>query len=148
MLRGYFGWLGSFVVGAGDIVARPSTGQVTHASQDMWKAATGGMVSDLRDAPSRYVSQMYTQAKEVEEAYGTWRELLKEGKALEAREFMKDHKAELVKHGQLEKIKSAESKLNGQVRVIERSSMDGDQKREAIRKIQTQKNRIAQMAGV
>ena len=46
MLRGYFGWLGSFVVGAGDVLARPLTNQPGHAAPDYWKTATGSMVTD------------------------------------------------------------------------------------------------------
>lgn len=143
MLRGYFGWLGSFVVGAGDIVARPATGQVGHATPDMWKVATGGMVSDLRDAPSRYVSQMYTQAREIEQAYGTYRELLKQGKTQEAQEFAADNREDLMKYHRIETVKKQESKLNERIRLIERSNMDGDTKRELIRSIQTQKDRVA-----
>jgi hypothetical protein len=143
MLRGYFGWLGSFVVGAGDKLARPLTGQNDQAAGDYWKTATGGMVSDLRDAPSRYVSNMYDQAKEIEEAYGTWRALQKQGDAEGAKEFKDDHATELAKYHQVEAIKRNVSKLNERVRVIERSDMTPDEKREKIRTIQSQKARIA-----
>lgn len=143
MLRGYFGWLGSFVVGAGDVIARPATGQTSRAASDMWKVATGGMVSELRDAPSRYVSQMYEQAREIEQAYGTWRSLQKEGKTLEAQEFFKDNREDLSKYRRIEAVKKQESKLNERIRIIERSDMDGDAKRDLIRSIQVQKDRVA-----
>jgi hypothetical protein len=143
MLRGYFGWLGSFVVGAADVLARPTTDQPGHAAPDYWKTATGGIVSDLRDAPSRYVSQMYTQAKEIELAYGTWKSLQKEGKYLEAAEFAQDNRDKLAKHRVVAHIKKQESSANQRIRMVERSSMDGDKKRELIRSIQEQKDRIA-----
>jgi len=145
MLRGYFGWLGSFIVGASDLIARPSTGQADRPSFDIWKAATGGMVSDLRDAPSRYVSQMYTQAKEIEQAYGTWRSLLKEGKTAEAQAFYSDNKESLAKYKNIEAVKRAEARLNERIKMIERSNMDADAKRELIRSIQQQKDRAARL---
>ena len=143
MLRGYFGWLGTFVVGAGDKLARPAMDQPGRATPDYWKTATGGMVSDLRDAPSRYVSKMYEQSKELEQAYGTWRALQKEGKAVEAQEFAQDNRDKLALYRRVEGVKRAEAKFNQRIRMIERSGMDGDAKRESIRKIQVQKDQIA-----
>ena len=146
MLRGYFGWLGAFIVGAGDTIARPATDQPTHPAPDYWKTVTGGMASDLRDAPSRYVSQMYEQAREIEKAYGTWKMLLREGKVDEAREFRADNAELLNEHKQVERVKKAESALNQRARMIERSNMDQDRKRELLRQINEQKDRTARLA--
>jgi len=146
MLRGYFGWLGSFVVGSSDLLARPATEQPTKATPDYWKVATGGIASDLRDAPSRYVSQIYTQAKEIEQAYGTWKSLVKEGKALEAADFLEDHRDEIMQHKQVNNLKLSLSKLNERIRIIERSSMDPDMKREKIREIQQIKDQRSRLA--
>lgn len=145
MLRGYFGWLGSFVVGAADALARPATGQPGRAAPDLWKVATGGMVSDLRDARSRYVSQMYDQAKEIETAYGTWQALQKQGKKAEAAEFAKANLDDLKKHEKVSDIKKYQSQLNERIRIIERSNMGPDVKREKIRKIQGEKDRVARL---
>ena len=43
-----------------------------------------GIASEVEGASSRYVSQMYDQAKVLEQAYGTYRDLLKEGRREEA----------------------------------------------------------------
>jgi hypothetical protein len=146
MIRGYFGWLGAFIVGAGDVIARPATGQAKHPTPDYWKTATGGMVSGLDDAPSRYVSQMYEQAREIEQAYGTWRSLQKEGKTEDAMEFFADNKGDLIKYRGIERVKRAEAKFNERIRMIERSNMDPDKKRDLIRTIRDQKDRIARLA--
>lgn len=145
MLRGYFGWLGSFVVGAADVLARPATDQPEKATPDYWKDATGGIVSDLRNAPSRYVSAMYAQAKELEQAYGTWKSLVKEGKVEEAQAFRQDHQDELSRYRQVEQVKKAEASLNARQRMIERSNVDPDTKRELIRKLQEQKDQRARV---
>jgi GGDEF domain-containing protein len=143
MIKGYFGWLGSFIVGTGDLIARPVTGQPGGATPDYWKTATGGMISDSSSPSSRYVSQMYDQAKVLEEAYGTYRMLIKQGKAEEAREFAVDNADSLRKHKSVESVKRVEARLNERMRAIERSAKSGDEKRELIQQIQTQKDRIA-----
>jgi hypothetical protein len=143
MLRGYFGWLGTFVVGTADKIARPATGQNERPSSDTWKTLTGGIVSGMRDAPSRYVSQMYEQAREIEQAYGTWRALQKEGRAQEAAEFAQDNQGKLSKYHFIKRIKRQEASANQRIRMIERSEMDSDSKRELIRQIQKQKDQIA-----
>lgn len=143
LLRGYFGWLGAFIVGASDVIARPATGQSDRPDSDLWKAATGGMASDLRDAPSRYVSQMYEQAKEIEQAYGTWKMLVKEGKTEEAAEYRQGKAEEIGKHHTALRAKLEASKINQQIRSIERGDMPGAEKRDRIRLLQERKDRLA-----
>lgn len=146
LLRGYFGWLGSFVVSAGDVVARPLTDQPSRPTPDYWKTATGGMIASLDSAPSRYVSSMYEQAKEIEQAYATWRAILKEGKTEDAREFLADNKDSISRYHKVEAIKRNEAVMNQRIKIIERSNMSADQKRDLIVTIQTQKDRMARMA--
>lgn len=145
LLRGYLGWLGTFAVGTADMITRPAMSQPAQATPDYWKVATGGMVSDLRDAPSRYVSSIYDQAKELEQAYGTWRALQKSGKPQEAAEFFAENRDEITRHRSVAHVKAAESKLNERIRYIERSDMGSDTKREAIRAIRAQKEGLAKM---
>lgn len=149
MLRGYFGWLGSFVVSAADALARPATNQPSQARPDVYKLVTGGMVSDLRDAPSRYVTQMYEQARVVEQAYGTYNLLKKEGKAQEAAEFKADHQNELSLYRNAEAVKHTEARLNARAREVSRTtSMTPDEKREALRLIQVLKDAAARRLSV
>jgi hypothetical protein len=143
MLRGYFGWLGSFIVGASETVLRPATGQPGHATPDYWKTLTGGMAAELDGAPSRYVTQMYQQAKAVEQAYGTWKLLQKQGKAAEAGEFLQDNRELVGQYHTAERLKRLEAHLNQRMKVIESSELSGDEKRDQVRAIQRQKDRIA-----
>lgn len=145
LLRGYFGWLGSFVVGIGDVIARPATGQPSKPSADMFKLVTGGMVSDLRDAPSRYVTQMYAQAAEIEQAYTTWKMLIKAGKPGEAAEFLADNKEDISKYRQVERLKKTESKLNQQIKHIEQGDGDSASKRDQIRELQARRDEVARV---
>lgn len=143
LLRSYFGWLGSFVVGVADVLARPATDQPGNAAPDYWKTATNNIASSLDGASSRYVSQMYDQAKEIEQAYGTWRALLKEGKTDEAQSFMEANKTEISKHKFIERVKKSAALLNQQIKHIERSDMPGDEKRAKIIRLREQQDRVA-----
>lgn len=143
LVKGYFGWLGSFVVGTADKIARPATKQIPGPAPDYWKVATGGMVADKESASSRYVTQMYEQAKEIEQAYGTWRMLLKSGKTEEAREFKEENIDYLRKYPLSQRVKRQESKLNERLRLIERSNKSPEEKRRLMLNIQRQKDLIA-----
>lgn len=143
LLRGYFGWLGSFVVGAGDVIARPATNQPKRPTPDYWKVATGGMVADKDSGSSRYVSQMYEQAKELEMAYSTFRAIEKKGNAEATREYVKDNLDKLQRYDQVEAAKKSLSLMNERIRMIERSSMEHDKKRDMIRDLKDEEDRIA-----
>lgn len=143
MLRGYFGWLGTFVVGAGDLIARPMTDQPEKPRPDYWKLATGGMVSDKDSGSSRYVSQMYEQAKELEMAYATYRDLQKKGKTQDAKEYAAEHKEQLNRYGRVEGVKGNMAAMNERIRMIERSTKSAEEKRDLIRKIKDQQDRMA-----
>jgi Large polyvalent protein associated domain 38/ADP-Ribosyltransferase in polyvalent proteins len=142
-IRGYFGWLGTFVVSATDTLVRPLTDEPTRPAADLVKVASGGLVRSLPEPQSRYVSQMYDQAKVLEQAYGTYHALLKQGKTEEAREFLDSNREEIGRYKRVEGVKAAEAKFNEMIRMIERSAMDPEVKRERIQQIQAQKDRVA-----
>lgn len=143
LVRGYFGWLGSFVVGAGDVLTRDITGQPDKPAPDYWKTATGGMVAQTEGASSRYVSQMYRQAKEIEQAYGTWRQLVREGKVQEAQAFREDNAAELARYHRMEQVKRIESALNLQVKRIEAGPGTPQEKRDEILRLRDRQDAAA-----
>lgn len=147
LIRGYFGWLGTFVVGSADVIAKPLTGQIPGAEPDYMKKLTGGMVAGLEDAPSRYVSQMYEQAKEIEQAHGTWRYLLKTNPEAAA-EYRTENLESLNKYKTVEQVKRAETALNFRIRMIERSSKTPEEKRVLIRNINARKDMIARRVNV
>ena len=91
------------------------------------------------------MSQMYTQAKEIEQAYGTWKSLQKEGKTQDAIDYATDHRADLNKYHGIERIKKQEALLNQRIYMIERGGLDADTKRERIRAINVQKDHLARI---
>lgn len=146
VLRGYFGWLGSFVVGGADMAIRPLTSEPTRPTADYWKLATQGIASETEGASSYYVSALYDQAKVLEQAYGTWTNLIKQGKVDEAREFFESNKDQIARYKVVERVKQGEAKFNELVRMIERSNMDPDQKKTRIREIRAMQDKLARVA--
>jgi len=140
MIRSYFGWLGATSVSAADMLVRAASDEPTRPAIDQWKMATGNMVSELEGAHSRYVSQMYDQARELEQAYGTWRHLMKEGKTEEAQAYREDHTSELSRYRNVESVKRQVSKLNERIRILERSNIDKDEKKDKIDALRKQQD--------
>ena len=135
MIRGYFGWLGSFTVGSADLLARSISNEPTRPTVDYYKMATGNMASDLKSTHSRYISQMYDQAKVLEEAHATYNFLRKNGRIDEAKEFRADHADELKRYGRVNSVKDMMSKQNERIRHIEKSNISPDDKRDKINEV-------------
>jgi hypothetical protein len=143
LIRGYFGWLGSFVVGAADMLARPLTGQPERADPDYWKVATGSIVSTLEGAPSRYVSAMYDEAKRLEQVYGTWRQLLQQGNLDEAAAFRASRAEEFARYPLVEGVKRSQNAIFRQERRVELEPLTGEQKRQRILELERQRDALA-----
>ena len=94
---------------------------------------------------SRDVTNLYEQAKVYEEAYNTWRALLKQGKLDEAREYFQDRKADISQNSVATKIKAAEAKISVQIRVVERGDADPDAKKERIKGLRDIQDRLARL---
>lgn len=143
LIRGYFGWLGTFVVAGADMAVRPLTDEPTRPQADYLKVVSQGFLKTLPEPGSKYVSAMYDQAKVIEQAYATHRQMVKEGKVDEAREFAAENKDLLERYRRIEGVKEAQSKINKRVREIELSDMDPARKAEEIQKLRDQSDKIA-----
>lgn len=125
------------------MILRPATGQATKPASDMWKVASGNLVSSLPSDQSRYVSQMYEQAKELEKTYATWRQLQKDRKPEEAREFLEANREKLTRYKQVEGVKNNEAKFTEMIRMVERSALDADTKADRISGIRARMDQSA-----
>ena len=143
ILRAYFGWLGSFVTGGVDMMVDAASDGPAKPSRDVAKFFTGGMLAELDGAPSRYVSQMYEQAKELDQAYATWNHLKKEGKTEEAAEYLEANQEDIARYRSVERVKKGISGLTKEIRAIERSDLDPTVKRERINALRNRQNEIA-----
>jgi hypothetical protein len=144
MIKGYFGWLGTFVVGGADMGVNLVTSGPAKPSIDIISKISGGMVRTLPEKQSRYVNQIYEQAKELEQVYGTQQYLLHKRKIEEYREFTEEHKDELRKYRLIEPIKKLESALNKRIRQVEdNTTKDSDTKRVEINALNQRRDQLA-----
>ena len=144
LARAYFGWLGSFVVGGADMALRSMSNEPTKPALDYYKFATQGMAKEAGTGGSRYLTQLYDQAKELEQAYSTYRHLMKDGRIEEAKQYGEENKDKLMRYKQVEGVKRIESKFNEQIHRVERSDADAETKKASIERIQRQKEIISQ----
>jgi hypothetical protein len=148
-LRGYFGWLGSFIVGGTDSLMRSVSNEPSRPKRDVWRFATQGFISETGGASSRYVSQMYEQARVLEQAHGTYLDLIKRGRPDEADQFARENADELRRYKRIEQAKKAETILNRAIRNVEANpNLSPDEKRGRIRQYQAQKDAVARKVAV
>jgi len=145
LLRGYFGWLGTFIVAGADMAIRPLTNEPTRPQADYLKVVTQGIARQLPEPSSKYVSAVYDQAKILEQAYATHRQMIKEGKVEDAREFAKENREKLQRYKVVERVKQMQADINKRIREVERSEMSPEAKRYAIQKLREAQSRAAQL---
>lgn len=144
LFRSYFGWLGTFVIAGADMAIRPLTNEPTRPQADYLKVVTQGFLKSLPEDQSKYVSFMYEQAKVIDQAYATHRQLVKDGKVQEAQEFAAENKDLLARYRMIEAVKKSESDINRKVHEIEISDMDPAKKREEISRLRQKASDSAQ----
>lgn len=145
LIRGYTGWLGTFIVAGADMAIRPLTNEPTRPQADYLKVVTQGIARQLPEPSSKYVSAVYDQAKILEQAYATHRQMIKEGKVEDAREFAEENREKLQRYKVVERVKQMQADINKRIREIERSEMSPEAKRDAIQKLRDAQSRAAQL---
>ena len=143
LVRGYFSSLGAFSVFIADEAVRSVSDEPERPARDGFKFWSGGMVSELEGAPSRYVTRMVEQAREIQEAYGTWRQLRKEGRLDAAEDFREANQKTLNRYRAATRFSTRAQKINTRIREIERSAMPPGLKRDAIHRLRSQSERLA-----
>ncbi len=80
LVRGYFSWVGTAAMTVSDFGLRPLAGRGERPDmrlKDVFIA--GNFVENLPTGSSRYVTQMYEQSRQVEQAYASYQEAIKAG---------------------------------------------------------------------
>ena len=83
------------------------------------------------------------KARELEQAYATWRQLQKDRKPDEARAFLEANREKLTRYKQVEGVKKNEAKFNEMIRMVERSALDADTKADRISGMKTRMDSVA-----
>lgn len=145
LLRGYFGWFGTVAQTVPDYGLRPMLDRGERPAmrlKDVFLA--GNFVESLPTGSSRYVSTLYEQAKEIEQAYASYHAALTMGDQEQAASIMESEGPKIRRFHQVERVKRGESFINAQIRRVEASrELSAVQKRDRITELEARRERIA-----
>lgn len=145
LLRGYFGWLATVATTATDAAVRPALGRGERPAMRMRDTfLAGNFVESLPTGSSRYVSVMYEQAKDVEQAWASYQAAVKSGDMEKAREIQQDEAPKLRNRMAVENAKRQIAELGQQAKRIESSRlMPAEEKRRRLDEIEARKHEAA-----
>jgi hypothetical protein len=146
LVRGYFSWLGVAATTAIDYGIRPMISEAERPAmrlKDVFLA--GSFMETLPTGSSRYVTELYERAREIENAYGSYRDAMKRGDFDKAREIREEEKDKITKYTAIESVKRQEAAINAQIRRIQAAtSISAETKRTQIDQLEQRRNDIAE----
>ncbi|WP_343734546.1 LPD38 domain-containing protein [Acidovorax sp.] len=150
LLRGYFGWLATVSNTATDAIAKPLLGRGERPEPKLRDAfLAGNFVESLPSGSSRYVTAMYEQARDVEQAWASYQAAIKSGDIEKAREIQQEEAPKLRSRMAVENAKSQIADLNARAKRIESDKfMSAQAKRAKLDEIETLRNRVAERVAV
>jgi len=151
LLRGYFGWLATVSTTASDTMVRPMLDRGERPAlrlRDTFLA--GNFVETLPTGSSRYVTAMYEQAKDVEQAWASYQAAQKSGDIELARSIQEEEGPKLRNRMAVANAKQQIAELGHQAKKIEGNRlMSADAKRERLDELEARKHQVAQrLAGL
>ena len=148
LIRGYFSWLGTSATSVLDRGIRPMMDRGEQPAMRLRDTfLVGNFVESLPAGSSRYVTQFYDQAKEIEQMYASYQQALKEGDTTKAQEIQADNPEAFAARRRIEAAKRGQSLISGQMRAIERDKvMSSEEKRKRLELLETQRDQIARRA--
>lgn len=145
LLHGYFGSLGSMALTATDSILRPMTGQPVAPAWTL-KDYTGGLATNLpTEQGSQYVTRMYDNLNQIQQAYNSYHAYLKTGQFDQARDEMAENRGLIASEPMAAAASRAMATMNLQEkRIINDVNMSSDEKREKLDALNNRKNALAQ----
>lgn len=148
LVKGYFGWLGTSALVATDAMTKPFLDRPEAPSKLLRDTfLIGNFMEELPANQSRYVTQFYKQAKEVNEAYAQHRALIAAGDKPGAKEYDAENRALIAAEPKIAAYQRQLSEISAATRKVEASlSMGPDTKRTKLNLLLARRNAIAQKA--
>lgn len=150
LTRAYFGWMGATATAFVDAGMRPLTGRGERPDYTL-KDLSLGFAETQPGLQSRYVTAFYEQAKEIDQAWASFRAAQKQGDGDLARTILEDEGGKLAAREMVDRSKKRLAEINARMRMVEASTtMSGDQKRTTLNLLTEQRNALAKgaLAGV
>lgn len=145
LIKGYFGWMGTAALTATNYLTAPIDGRGEKPDLKLRDTfMVGNFVESLPSGSSRYVTQMYDQAKEIEQSYASYHAALKSGDVKGAQEILAEDGDKIRKYRTMEAEKKQVSQINTQIKRIEANrALSGEAKRMRIDALEQQRNQAA-----
>lgn len=147
LLRGYFSWVATVGFTMSDMVVRPLSDRGEKPDmrlKDVFLA--GNFVETLPTNGSRYVSKMYDQARDAEQAYASYQAAVKQADHAKALEIRTADLAKLKSRERLREGTQALTRLNAQARAIEADKkLSGTEKRRRLDALDHKRHEIAKV---
>ena len=149
LIGGYFGQVGSWIAGSGDVAWRVATGKEDPASRWYEYQPIRRFYSNLGDEDryTKYGTIFYEGLREAGRAYADVKELREMGRLERAAEVIEDKREMLYIRRALNRAQSRLRGLNQQIELIRKSDIDGALKRQRIDRVRAIKNRIQKVMG-
>ena len=145
LIRGYFSWVGVTATSAADMLVRPLMDKGDKPDmqlRDMF--LVGNFAQGLPAGSSRYVTQMYEQSRQVQQAYASYQNALKLGDMDKARDIQETDGDKLRSRMAYTRATEQMAALGQQAKRVEASrTMTGEEKRQRLDEIARQRNAIA-----
>lgn len=145
LIKGYFGWMGTAALTATNYLTAPIDGRGEKPDLKLRDTfIAGNFAESLPSGSSRYLTQMYEQSKEVEQAYASYHAALKSGDVEGAQKILADDGDKIRKYRTVEAEKKQVSQINTQIKRIEANkALSGEAKRMRIDALEQQRNQAA-----
>lgn len=148
LIRGYLSWLGTSATTVLDYGLRPAMDRGERPERRLKDVfLVGNFVESLPAGSSRYVTEFYNQAKEIEQMYASYQQAIKEGDMEEASAIREKDADKFAKRGLFNAIKRQESEISAQMRQIERDKeLSSSEKRDRLTELEQRRDRLARRA--
>lgn len=146
LLRGYFGWLATVSTTATDTIARPLLDRGERPAARLRDTfVAGNFVEELPTGSSRYVTTMYEQAKDVEQAWASYQAAIKSGDVELARSIQEEEGPKLRNRMAINAAKQQMAELGQRAKKIDGDRLlSAEAKRERLNEIEQRRNAIAE----
>lgn len=148
LVRGYLGWLGTSALEVTNQVSRPFMDAPPRPKRRLSDTfLVGSFAEDLPSNYSRYTTEFYKQAKEIEEAFATSKALAAQGDEKAVESFNKSTEDKLAQHRDVVRTRKDLSDINNAIRAIENNpKMTPEAKRKELDSLNAIKNEITRDA--
>lgn len=146
LLRGYFGWLATVSTSATDAIARPMLDRGERPAMRLRDTfVAGNFIEELPTGSSRYVTTMYEQAKDVEQAWASYQAAIKSGDVELARSIQEEEGPKLRNRMAISAAKQQMAELGQRAKKIDADRLlSAEAKRERLNEIEQRRNAIAE----